>query len=76
MKTAIYKEGAGLQIILTPETAFEKEAFNHFGCTADNNSDVLIFSGGFYECRGGWTRQAAYNMDIEDRSLIIKIPDE
>ncbi len=77
MKTAIYVEDGIAQLVLTPETAFEKEAVGKF---RDQPLDVQIFTGTFYDCRGGWVRQNPFqgytNYQIEDKSLILKIADK
>lgn len=57
MKTAIYIEDGIVQLVITPETEFEKNALNTF---RDKPLEAKLFSGGFYDCRGGWIRQNAY----------------
>lgn len=64
MKTAIYIEDGVVQLVITPETDFEKNAVKSF---TDKPLETKIFSGSFYDCRGGWVRQN--NNDI---SLILK----
>jgi len=79
MKTAIYIEDWIVQLVITPESEFEKNALNSF-----NNKplDAKIFNGTFYDCRGGWTRQSAYRSDFyagvaglsdEEKSLILRV---
>lgn len=58
MKTAIYIEDGVTQLVLTPETEYEKDIVKGFGDKLDR---VQVFQGGFYDCRGGWIRQTAYN---------------
>lgn len=77
MKTAIYIEDGAVQLVLTPESDFEKNAIASF---QDKPTETAIFSGAFYDCRGGWTRQSTYhdphlfgNQDHNDRSLILRI---
>lgn len=76
MKTAIYIEDGVVQLVLTPETAFEKNAINSF---SKKPLEVKVFDGAFYDCRGGWTRQTSYyptmygHRDSEDNSLILRI---
>lgn len=76
MKTAIYIEDGVVQLVLTPESDFEKNVLKEF-----KNKDLKteIFSGTFYDCRGGWVRQSQYynkhqfSTTIQDeQSLIIK----
>ncbi len=78
MKTAIYIEDGIVQIVITPETDFEKSAINTI---ADKKTSVTIFDGSFYDCRGGWIRQSenfprhtpfGENNKL-DRSLILRV---
>lgn len=72
MKTAIYIEDGAVQLVITPETEFEKNALRSF---ESKPMDAKIFAGSFYDCRGGWTRQKAFyqSSDSTDRSLIIRM---
>jgi len=75
MKTAIYIEDGTVQLVITPESDFEKSAIKSF-CGEDIESQ--IFNGSFYDCRGGWVRQSEYyqplhGVDVDkDNSLIIR----
>lgn len=74
MKTAIYIEDGVVQLVITPETDFEKNALKNF---ENKKLETRIFHGTFYDCRGGWTRQTSYYQpnqygDSNDRSLIIR----
>lgn len=76
MKTAIYIEDGTVQLVITPETSFEKSALASF---SDKPMETKIFTGSFYDCRGGWVRQARYHPSLsthsgnqDDRSLIIR----
>jgi hypothetical protein len=73
MKTAIYIEDGVVQLVLTPESEFEKNALSGF---RDKPLDVKLFAGVFYDCRGGWVRQKAYYSNAygrdEDESLILR----
>jgi hypothetical protein len=80
MKTAIYIEDGVVQLVITPESEFEKNAVSQF---ANESMETKIFSGTFYDCRGGWVRQSEhYNRsgmyggfiseDHSDKSLIIR----
>ena len=79
MKTAIYIEDGTVQLVITPETEFEKNAMSSF---QNNELSASIFSGSFYDCRGGWVRQNDYYTPmngIGDRnleSLILRIKQE
>lgn len=77
MKTAIYIEDGVVQLVITPESVFEKNALASFEGKA---TETKIFSGSFYDCRGGWIRQTEhydsrrYSFDEkrDDRSLILR----
>lgn len=80
MKTAIYIEDGIVQLVITPESDFEKNAMSSF---REKPLEAKLFVGSFYDCRGGWVRQSEYNMhmndlslDKGDRSLILKIKPE
>jgi len=81
MKTAIYIEDGVVQLVITPETDFEKNALTTI---QDSPLEATIFSGSFYDCRGGWVRQAAYYPETgfgannDDKSIILRVakPDE
>jgi len=82
MKTAIYMEDGTTQLVITPETDFEKEALSNFSksISQDERLDVKIYSGSFYDCRGGWIRQRGYftpgiyeGTDNNDESIILRI---
>ena len=79
MKTAIYIEDGVVQLVITPEGEFEKNALKSF---ENKPMEAKVFAGSFYDCRGGWTRQAKHNphafdfADKEDRSLIIRLAEQ
>lgn len=66
MKTAFYIEDGREQIVLTPESDWEKSVLRliHNGDRA-----MTIKQGSFYECNGGWTRN--YSTPQSDTSTII-----
>jgi len=75
MKTAIYIEDGVVQLVLTPESDFERNAMRSF---EDKAIDAKIFAGAFYDCRGGWTRQTEANPNLipansGERSLIVRV---
>ena len=76
MKTAIYIEDGIVQLVITPESDFEKNALKSFD---GRELDAKIFSGSFYDCRGGWARQgdfnpsALYGKPDDDKSLILRM---
>lgn len=79
MKTAIYIEDGTVQLVITPETEFEKNALSSFEAKP---LEAKVFVGSFYDCRGGWVRQQRHtpqndyihrSLDNEDRSLILRV---
>lgn len=72
MKTAIYIENGIVQLVLTPENDFEKNALGSF---KHKPLDATIEMGGFYHCAGGWVRHLRHPSE-EDNSLIIKLGQE
>jgi len=78
MKTAIYIEDGVVQLVITPESDFEKNALSTM---REKRLGATIFDGSFYDCRGGWIRQTEYynqhlhgiSRDSEDKSLIIRV---
>ncbi len=77
MKTAIYVEDGVVQLVITPENEFEKNAVSMFN---GKDLDVKLFDGTFYDCRGGWVRQQSYYPNSqsfggrkEDKSLILRV---
>jgi hypothetical protein len=78
MKTAIYIEDGVVQLVLTPESEFEKSALSGF---RDKPLDVKLFAGSFYDCRGGWVRQTEHYEPYgygsiggsSDNSLILRV---
>lgn len=75
MKTAIYIEDGTVQLVITPESEFEKNALSSF---QDKPLDAQLFAGSFYDTRGGWVRQTPYYGDTmygkgrELESLILR----
>lgn len=65
MKTTILSQDGNIQLVLTPETDFEKEVVNKYG---KDFSKVNTYKGSFRDCQGGWTREYQY-----DESLILRI---
>lgn len=68
MKTAIYIEDGDVQLVLTPQNEWEKNALKSFG----NDLSVSLKRGGFYECQGGWHRHSLYPSE-EDNSVILRV---
>lgn len=68
MKAAIYVEDGVTQLILTPETNFEKEAVAKF---ENNELSAKIIIGSFYDCQGGFIRQSTTGS-----SIILRVNDE
>ncbi len=80
MKTAIYIEDGTVQLVLTPESDYEKNALSMF---REKPLDAKVIAGSFYDCRGGWVKQVAYHTHDhmyggtpkDDESLILRIDD-
>jgi len=53
MKTAIYIEDGTVQLVITPESEFEKEALSRF---RDKPPESTLFVGGVCDCWGGSLR--------------------
>ena len=73
MKTAIYIEDGVVQLVLTPQSDFEKNALRSF---EDKPTDTHVMVGAFYDCRGGWVRQTDVSWpghSGDERSLIIRV---
>lgn len=64
MKTAFYIAEGRTQVVLTPENDWEKRVVD---AIAKRPADLTILRGSFYECQGGWTRNASDH----DESLIM-----
>ena len=78
MKTAIYIGDGTVQLVITPESEFEKDSLSTF---REKALKAKIFDGSFYDCRGGWVRQTALKTPSPygdcgnrgDESLIIRV---
>lgn len=76
MKTAIYIEDGVVQLVLTPESDFEKNALKSF---QTEPLKAQMFTGTFYDCNGGWTRQKktypshGHEEIKDDISLILRM---
>jgi len=71
MKVAIYIEDGLTQLVLSPESDFEKGVISK---VEKGEQDVKIYTGGFYYCQGGWVRQREARQGYgspDDGSLII-----
>jgi hypothetical protein len=70
MKTAIYIEDGDVQLVLTPENAWEQTTLNSFG----PDLAASIKHGHFYSCEGGWHRHPYSVTDsMDERSLILRV---
>ena len=65
MKVAIYIVDGTTQIVLTPEDKFETASLEHLHAP---DTELHVYRGEFYECRGGWYRESS---DI--RSTMLRI---
>lgn len=76
MKTAVYIEEGIVQLVLTPETEFEKTLL-----ARAVPEEVHILRGSFYGCQGGWTRmsqvsRSPWDNPADDHSLIVRLAKE
>lgn len=74
MKTAIYIEDGVTQLVITPETKFEKKALRDYFEGEPLEAKVMV--GSFYDCRGGWISQTdvvGTAGSIPDKSIILTI---
>ena len=53
MKIILLQEENNVQLVLTPETEFEKKALD-----AIPDNEFHIKRGEYYACQGGWTRES------------------
>ena len=70
MKVAIYVADGTTQVVLTPETAWEKTVAE---LVLEDQGQVQAFKGIFYECQGGWFRQSPYEPSRETQSIILRL---
>jgi len=72
MKTALYFDENDAQLVLTPETEWEKSILKMIRASYPD----ATFWGEFYACNGGWIRQSqSYSMyESTDSSLIMRMP--
>lgn len=68
MKTVLYVADGVTQVIITPETDFEKEVVAKF---ENNELSVKIAIGSFYDCQGGWSRHST-----TENSIILRVEDD
>lgn len=70
MKTLLITKENRQQIVLTPETEFEKSIVKMFHSEftfpqpieeKKKPTEAQIYLGEFYDCRGGWTREGQNN---------------
>lgn len=80
MKTAIYIHEGLTQLVLTPETEYERSVLDTLG---SGEQRAQMFKGSFYNCTGGWIRQtSSFGGDYSgfnrqtDASLIIRVDTE
>lgn len=73
MKTAIYIEDGIVQLVITPESEFEKSSLRSF---ESEEMTAKIMTGTFYGCQGGWIRHSEQHLgwsETADRSLILRM---
>ena len=67
MKTLFHADDGKIQIVLTPETEFEKRLLNEYTSASYR---AHIASGTYADCGGGWNRRYAC-----DNSLFVILRD-
>lgn len=72
MKSAIYIEQGVTQVVLTPESEWEKTALGMV-YKAMEQGMASAYEGEFYQCRGGWNRWSPYGGETGDKSLIVRV---
>lgn len=72
MKTAIYIEDGLTQLVLSPESDFEKGVVSQVNKGEQN---VKIYVGGFYGCRGGWMREKAGHYTEDSLIIVMNLKD-
>jgi len=60
MKAAVFIEGGSKQVILTPESDFDKQIIESMFPAGGKIYPAKVFLGQFYKCNGGWWREG-YN---------------
>jgi len=77
MKTAIYIEDGVTQIVLTPETSWEKKILDEIDL---EKHTLTPLRGSFYECQGGYFRNKTgeflnriCDRNPKDESLMLRI---
>lgn len=78
MRVAIYIADGTTQLVLTPESDWEKNVVRSIG---RGDASARITCGSFYETRGGWIRHGRYlpdeyalaNASNDDDSLMIRV---
>lgn len=66
MKVAIYISEGTTQLVLTPESDWEKNIVDQI---SQGPQQAHIYRGSFYECQGGWVRHG-----MSENSLILRTP--
>lgn len=72
MKTALYFAEGAAQVVLTPETDFERAVLRALD---EKNNEFFIKRGSFYATQGGWTRYQDHGIGgkPEDDSSVMLI---
>jgi len=72
MKLALYMQHGTTEVIITPETDWEKDTLEKI----PTGGKYTLYRGPFYECQGGWIRQGTgfgSGSPSRDESLIFRI---
>jgi len=70
MKVALYQDAGRTQVVLTPESEWERRIVTMLG---KETAPTRILHGEFYACQGGWTREhdLALGSGPADNSLLL-----
>ena len=72
MKTSVFICEGDVQLVLTPERGFERDALKEL--LPVGNIRATVYQGSFYECQGGYWRFEAipYHTKKDDQSVILR----
>jgi hypothetical protein len=69
MKTAFYIEDGLEQIVLTPQTDWER---NVLALIHNGSREMTLKQGSFFECNGGWIRNTSTPQSDSSTIIILK----
>ncbi len=69
MRTSIFIEEGDVQLVLTPETEFERQALRSL--LPEGEITARVMYGQFYQCQGGWWINASSSYRGKDNDSFI-----